>query len=198
MDRSAKTCNLPEIYKASTPDSRYYESMRIARLLFACVIVTSAFAQGKPPENPEVIKAMKEVAFIVGDWEGEGWMMINGKRETSKISEKIHLKAGGSVLSLEGRGTGSDGREVHNAFGILYYDAPSKEYRMRSFLAGGTGGEHKATAKNGVIVWTMQNQRTIRYTIKLDEQGRWHEIGEVDMGDGKWYQFLEMRLKKVK
>ncbi|MBC8066301.1 MAG: hypothetical protein H7Y17_15835 [Chlorobia bacterium] len=172
--------------------------MRIVRLFLACIVVSTSFAQGKPPENPEVIKAMKETAFLVGEWHGEGWMMIGGKRETSKVVEKIALKAGGSVLSLEGRGLDSDGNVIHDAFGILYYDPATKEYRMRSFLAGGASGEHKATAKNGVIVWTMQNQRTIRYTIKLDEKSRWHEIGEVDLGEGKWYQFFEMRLKKVK
>lgn len=69
---------------------------------------------------------------------------------------------------------------------------------MRSFLAGGANGEHLATAKDGVIVWTMKGPRTIRYTIKLDEQGRWFETGEVDMGEGKWFQFFEMRLKKIK
>lgn len=172
--------------------------MRTALSILICLVAHAAFALGEPPENPEVIKAMKEVAFLVGEWEGDSWYMVDGKKEPSKISEKIALKAGGSVLSLEGRGVNAEGQVVHDAFGILYYDTQSKEYRMRSFLAGGASGEHKATAKNGVIVWTMQAQRTIRYTIKLDEQGRWHEIGEMDMGDGKWYQFMEMRLKKIR
>lgn len=172
--------------------------MRIVALILACLTAASTLAQGKPPENPEVIKAMKEVAFITGEWEGEGWYMVNGQKSTSKVTEKIALKAGGAVLSLEGKGVDSAGRVVHDAFGILYYEPSTKDYRMRSFLAGETGGEHHATAKNGVIVWTIKSQRTIRYTIKLDEQGRWLEIGEMDMGDGKWFQFFEMRLKKIK
>lgn len=172
--------------------------MRTSLLIFVGIASQSAFAQGKPPENPQAIKAMKEVAFLVGEWEGDSWFIIDGKKQPSKVSEKISFKAGGSVLSLEGRGVDADGRVIHDAFGILYYDTQSKEYRMRSFLAGGASGEHKATAKDGVIVWTMKAQRTIRYTIKLDDDGRWYEIGELDMGDGKWFQFLEMRLKKIR
>lgn len=178
--------------------ARYYVGMRFMLSLVTCIITSAAFGQGKPPENPEVIKAMKEVAFLEGDWQGEGWFMIQGQKVTTKISEKIHLKAGGSVLSLEGRGTGPDGSVVHDAFGILFYEPSTKDYRMRSFLAGGASGEHHATAKDGVIVWKRKGEREIRYTIKLDDQGRWHEIGEVDMGNGKWFQFLEMKLKKIK
>lgn len=172
--------------------------MRIALLAVFCLAVSLAFCQGKPPEYPEVAKAMKETAFLVGEWEGEGWFLVNGKKEVSKVTEKIALKAGGTVLSLEGRGVNLDGQEVHNAYGFLFYDRETKGYRMRSFLTTGATGEHDAMAKDGVIVWTIKSQRTIRYTIKLDEQGRWFEIGEVDTGDGKWFQFFEMRLKKIK
>lgn len=172
--------------------------MRSLIFLFAALLVGLSTGQGKPPENPEVARAMREAAFLVGEWEGEGWMMIGGKREVSRASEKVVLKAGGTVLAIDGRGIDAAGKVVHEAFGIFYYDATTKSYRMRSFLSGGASGEHSATAKDGVIVWTRQAQRMIRYTVKLDGEGRWHEIGEVDMGDGKWFQFMEMKLKKVK
>jgi hypothetical protein len=172
--------------------------MRFLIALSLLLAASLGFCQGTPPVNKEVIEAMKEFAFITGEWEGEGWIIVNGQKHTTSINEKIIYKAGNTVLTLEGLGKDASGKVTHNAYGFMYYDAKSKEYRMRSFLAQGVGGEFKATAKNGVIVWTIPSERTIRYTIKLDADGNWNEIGEVDLGNGKWFQFMETKLKKVK
>lgn len=168
----------------------------IAMLLALCILPSRA--QGPQTRNEAVVAKMREFAFLVGEWIGEGWSMIEGKRETSTVEERVFYKAGDTVLSVEGAGKDSTGRVVHNAFGILYMDSTTKEYRLRSFVQSGMSGEFKVTAKDGVVVWTIPGQRTIRYTIKLDRDGRWHEVGEIDMGEGKWYQFMEMKLKKVK
>ena len=35
-----------------------------------------------------------------------------------------------------------------------------------------------------------------RVPARLDDQGRWHEIGEMSGKDGEWRQFFEMTLTK--
>jgi hypothetical protein len=185
------------ILQASRFERLHHVAMRFIVTLLILAGSLLALCQGPPPRDEAAINAMKELAFIVGEWKGEAWYMVGGSKQTTTIEEKILYKAGNTVVSLEGLGK-RDGQVVHNAFGILYYDSASKEYRMRSFLEQGTSGEFKATVKDGVIVWTIPSQRTIRYTIKLDSEGRWHEVGEIELSAGKWTQFMEMKLKKVK
>lgn len=171
------------------------------RFLIAIALLLSflpCLGQGPQVKNEAVIEKMKEVHFLVGEWKGEGWSMIGGRKETSIVEEKVVPKAAGTVLAVEGVGKDSRGNVVHNAFAVIYADPSGKGFKMRSFLQNGKGGEFGMTQDKGVIVWTIPSERTVRYTIKLDAQGRWHEIGEVDMGEGKWYQFMEMTLKKVK
>jgi hypothetical protein len=148
-------------------------------------------------QQPALTGPIKEAAFLVGTWEGEGWMMTQTGRHESTVREVITPKAGGTVISLEGLGKDkATGAVVHDAFGVLFFDQQAKAYRMRSFVSSGQGGEFPAEVKDGVIVWTMSGGgREVRYTIKLDAQGRWHEVGEYKMGD-KWTQFFEMTLKK--
>ena len=42
-----------------------------------------------------------------------------------------------------------------------------------------------------------EGERHVRNTMKIDEQGRWFEIGEVNIGNDKWMKFLEMTLSRA-
>ncbi len=164
---------------------------------FAAIVVLSApfLVQSKDLTGP-----LKEAQFLVGTWEGEGWMMTQAGRQESTVREVITPKAGGTVISLEGLGKDKKtGAVVHDAFGVLFFDQQSKSYKMRSFVSTGQGGEFPATIKDGVIVWSMNaGPRETRYTIRLDDQKRWHEVGEIKLEGDKWTQFFEMTLTKVK
>ena len=150
-------------------------------------------------QSKELSGPMKEAAFLVGTWEGEGNMATQDGRHEATVREVITPKAGGTVISLEGLGKDkATGAVVHDAFGVLFFDPTTKAYKMRSFLSSGQGGEFPATIKDGVIVWTMNaGPREIRYTIRLDAQGRWHEVGEIKLEGDAWTKFFEMTLKKV-
>jgi hypothetical protein len=39
--------------------------------------------------------------------------------------------------------------------------------------------------------------RSVRYTIRLDENGRWFEIGETSSDGSEWRKFFEMTLTRV-
>lgn len=168
-----------------------YDQRMITAALFL------VFAQAPvSPDRPAILAAIKELNFIVGDWEGEGWHLINGKRETSRVTESVRVMAGGTVLAIQGQGKDAEGMVVHDAFAVVAYDAKAKEYKFRSFLSTGTTGEFKATVKDGVLVWEIPAERPIRYTVKLDDKGRWFEIGEVNLGGQGRMRFFEMTLTK--
>jgi hypothetical protein len=37
----------------------------------------------------------------------------------------------------------------------------------------------------------------VRFTIKLDEKGRWFEVGEISQDGREWRIFFEMTLERV-
>lgn len=170
-------------------------------VLFSSLALVAVVAVAAPRvwQAKELTGPLKEAQFIVGTWEGEGTMADQSGRHEATVREVITPKAGGTVIALEGLGKDkATGAVVHDAFGVLFHDPATNTFKMRSFLAGGRGGEFPATIKDGVIVWTMNaGPREVRYTIKLDDQKRWHEVGEVKLEGDKWTKFFEMTLKKV-
>ena len=162
------------------------------------LLLVALAQQPTPPDKPAILAAMKEVSFLVGEWEGEGWKLIAGKREPSKVSERVQWQAGGTILSINGHGKNSEGATVHEAYGGMFFDLKTKEYRLRTFLSDGNTGDFKAEAKDGVITWHLPSTRPIRYTIRLDDKGRWFEVGEVNPSGDTWLKFMELRLTRKK
>lgn len=167
-------------------------------VLIVLAVVAVGFAAPLLQKPPQLTGQLADAQFLVGTWEGEGWMMDQSGRHEATIREVITPKAGGTVLSLEGLGKDKKtGEVVHDAFGVLYFDQVSKSHKMRSFLATGQGGEFNATVKKGEITWFLTaGPREIRYTTSLDDRGQWHEVGEVKIND-QWMKVFEMTLKKV-
>lgn len=172
---------------------------RIALISAVSLAAIAVLAAPRVWQSRELAGPLKGAQFLVGTWEGEGTMTTQDGRHEATVREVITPKAGGTVISLEGLGKDkATGAVVHDAFGVLFHDAATNSFKMRSFLAGGRGGEFPATIQDGVIVWTMNaGPREIRYTIKLDDQKRWHEVGEIKLDGDKWTKFFEMTLKKV-
>jgi hypothetical protein len=147
---------------------------------------------------------MRKLDFLLGAWEGEGWMDFGpGQRRAVKVKESVQGKAEGSVLTLEGLGKakppGKDEEAVvHNAFGLIWRDAEAQRFRMLSWRAG-RAMDADITVGEKSLIWGFRDQRSgqIRFTIKLDEDGRWFEIGEISRDGTSWNKFFEMRLKRA-
>jgi hypothetical protein len=172
---------------------------RVVLFSVIALAAVAAFAAPRLWQAKELTGPLKGAQFLVGTWEGEGTMTTQDGTHQATVREVITPKAGGTVISLEGLGKDkATGAVVHDAFGVLFHDPATNSFKMRSFLAGGRGGEFPATINDGVVVWTMNaGPREIRYTIKLDAQKRWHEVGEIKLEGDKWTKFFEMTLKKV-
>lgn len=170
--------------------------------LFLLFLTTSALAQSSTSAQ---LQEMKKLDFLIGEWQGEGWTeFIPGQRRTSPITENVQPKLGGMILLIEGLGkTKIAGREeevvVHHALGIVSYDATAKRYRIKSYLADGRSTEAEAEFVEAGFQWRFQAPQgtSIRYTVKLTEQGEWFETGEMSQDGKSWRQFHEMTLQKV-
>jgi hypothetical protein len=160
-----------------------------------------AFAQTQSAGN---FVEMRKLDFLLGAWEGEGWTDFgSGQRRAVNVKESVQSKAEGSVLTLEGLGKArAPGKDeeivVHSAFGVVWYDGEAKRFRMMAWREG-RSVDADITVGEKSLVWGFRDQRAgqIRFTIKLDEAGRWFEIGEISRDGMTWNKFFEMTLKRV-
>ena len=174
-----------------------------AVLVLAGVVASSP---GQPPTAPAAQRdAMKKLDFLLGQWKGEGWMeFAPGQRRTFKGTEVVQSKLDELLLVVEGvhRGKAGDkGPEVvvHSAFAVVSYDDKAKRYRFQAFTGRGNFEDVEAKVSERQLVWGMNVPQfgDVRYTIKLDDKGRWFEIGEVSRDGKTWQQFFEQTLQRV-
>jgi hypothetical protein len=148
---------------------------------------------------------MNKLDFLVGHWKGDGWMeFAPGQRRTFKGTEVVQSKLDGLLLAVEGLHFGQAGDKgkdvvVHNAFGLVSYDDNAKRYRFQAFTSRGNYEDTEAKVTEGQLVWGMKVSPfgDVRYTMKLDEKGRWFEVGEVSQDGKAWRKFFEMTLERV-
>ena len=153
------------------------------------------------------VNEMKKVQWLAGKWEGEGWMMFGPEeKHTFSQTETVTSKLNGLLLAIEGLGTVGESEEgeskiIHNAFAVLSFDSENQRFVMRAHKADGAFTEADALVDdNGDLIWGFNHPYAgeLRFTIRQNDKGQWHEIGEVSSDNGKsWFQNFEMLLNKV-
>jgi hypothetical protein len=150
---------------------------------------------------------MKQLEILAGIWKGTGWAMTQQGRQTSNITETFQYKLGGQIAVVDGLGTTKDEktgaeRITHQAYGVFSYDKESGKIKFRYYKAEtGEEGETLIQVIDKGITWGFDVNETgskVRFTMRINEKGNWHEIGEFSRNSGKtWMKFMEMELSKV-
>ncbi|MDA1029026.1 MAG: hypothetical protein O3B41_08250 [Bacteroidetes bacterium] len=173
------------------------------KTLFFVLLLALPFAAEAQPKLATQQEAMRRLEFLIGTWEGEGWMQLGpGARVEFLGNEHVESMLDGSILKVKGTHFSKkdpSGKPVHDAFGIFSYNEPAGNYDFRAFLATGMNGSYSGHFENDAFIWGFEiAQGTVRYTVRLTEAGEWHEIGEFSpKGTTMWYQNFEMKLHKV-
>ena len=176
---------------------------RLTILIALVAVALTAAAQEQPaqpqpqrrmPTPDAQLAAMAKLDYMAGNWQGDGWMDMGGRRMTFRGGEKIQKKLNGVALLVEGsffaKPEGAPTEiPVHTTLGVMYYDPKTSTYRFSSWLANGGAGAAELTVTDGG--WSWKTESGVTFTMKLTD-GQWVETGEIG---GK--QFFEMRLKKV-
>jgi hypothetical protein len=168
--------------------------MRIRSMVIAAMFVAAgAMAQ----ESSE----LRKLDWLVGEWKGEGWSRVGpGEPRKAMQTEIVQKKAGGDVLLVEGLGRDETGKVVHDAIGLIWYDAKSKQIRFNAAAAG--RGMHDTILEVGDGFWLWRSATPMgetRFTVRRTEKGEWHEVGEFTRDKGAtWMKFMEMTLTRVK
>ncbi|HEX2079089.1 MAG TPA: hypothetical protein VHG08_15300 [Longimicrobium sp.] len=178
--------------------------MRIPILTLTLLLAAvPAAAQAPAAASSGAAEQMRRLAFLHGTWRGEGVTMMGpGQQERASVLETAQPKLDGTVLLVEGLGwQGTEGAAdyhvVHQALGVMSYDARRGGWAMRAYRGGGWV-DADVTVGDGELVWAFDQPGAgrIRYTIRLDEQGRWHEVGDMSPDGQRWHRFFEMRLTR--
>ncbi len=149
-------------------------------------------------------EAMKKLHFLAGEWRGEGSMRMGpGEPSKSTVVEKVELRQDGLTLVLEGIGkekTPEGEKIVHHAVGLLCWDAQKSVYAMRAVRHDGNFVDAEGRFEGDTFVWGFEapGMGRVRYKIRLDAEGRWHETGDFSRDGTTWTPFFEMTLTKDK
>jgi hypothetical protein len=167
--------------------------------ILTLILLMAGYAAHAQDAATERLEKMNHVKFLVGQWKGSGWMLIDGQKQYFDQTENINAKLDGGVIIIEGMGkVPQTGRVIHNALAMLTYDVAKKQYRWTSTTTSGYVSDVAPDVSREKFVWMLSSRAgKIRYTITLDK-GDWLEIGEQSNDDGKtWTQNFEMRLKRI-
>jgi hypothetical protein len=174
-------------------------------LLLSTVLVPAFEAAAAEGPDPRVAEALGKLDFLLGRWEGEGsFSMGPGEPKTVHITEHVNPNLDGMALLMEGHGVAPDPETggqvtVHNALGLVSYDPGAERYLLRAINRQGLTIDVAPEVDEGRLVWGFEAPRAgrFRYTVTLDKEGRWHEIGEINREGDTWTQFFEMTLTRT-
>ncbi|HET6724930.1 MAG TPA: hypothetical protein VFH85_02860 [Gammaproteobacteria bacterium] len=170
-----------------------------ASLVAAIATMYSVAMAEAPTQAPG---AMAKLAFLVGTWQGDGWIVIRGQRHTFQETETVTPKLGGTALLIQGSGVSTDagnaGEPIHNALAVASYDRHQHAYRWYALQAGQPAIDTQADVSADTLTWhmTVPHGGKIRFVIKLNDKQQWHEIGEFSSDGKTWHQFFEMTLDR--
>jgi hypothetical protein len=175
-----------------------------AAFVLVASVLSLGMARAQPPRpdpGPQ-IAAMSKLDYMVGEWQGEGWMDMGGHRETFRGGERVQKKLGGVALLVEGeflgKRPGSDAEvPVHTTLGVISWNPQSQKHEFKTWLATGISGQYELELQENGWSWRITTPRgIIRYTMTRTPEGEWFEIGERTADEKSWEKFFEMRLKK--
>lgn len=150
------------------------------------------------------------LGWAVGEWEGEGWMQLGPeRRETFRQLESVRTVLGGRGLLFQGTAFAIvDDRvleelgPVHEALAVLTRAPDAGNLTFRAYRSDGEGTQAVdawAEEADGTFTWGFRDPAfgEMRYTIVRTADDEWHETGRISPDGERWFDFLEMTLRRV-
>jgi len=145
-----------------------------------------------------------KLSFMIGEWEGSGWMMTREGKQTSIIKEKVECKLDCNILTVEGLGTKTDSVSqetvvVHDAFGVIFFDPQSNSLSIRAYKKEGVTESEIEFIEEKIIQWNLDipDGSKVRFTVDFKTDDKWIEIGEFSRDGENWTKILGMELTKA-
>lgn len=163
-------------------------------------------AEAPPAAQAAASPEMAALEWLVGAWEGEAWVQMGPERRTVRQREWIEWAVAGEVLLIRGLGHSVDPESgestpAHHALATLAWDPQRRRYSMWTYAAGRGPATPEVTVEDGKVVWgfDVPGRGRTRFTMRIEEDGRWVETGEFSAdGGATWRPFLGMTLERVR
>ncbi|HKJ00962.1 MAG TPA: hypothetical protein VJ997_00870 [Longimicrobiales bacterium] len=152
--------------------------------------------------DPEVHRAaMERLDFLVGGWEGDGWLLQRDGRHGIRQSEVVRYELGGTILVIEGtarqRAGDRVGDVIFNAFAVVSWN-PDSGFQMRSYLWNGLEDTRPLEVGQGSFSWGQGSPGgPVEYHMELTAEGAWHEVGTMTRPDGASMDIVDFRLART-
>ncbi len=178
-------------------------SMTVALALL--VSMSAALSAQEPTALPT--EKMKDMAGLVGNWQGEGWLQYEAMERTPfNAKEIVESRLGGLVLIFEGIGSaampGEQGDVVfHHGLSVLTFDPLSDRYVMLTIRQDGSHVIAEVQEDEGFIEWSSDDPvlGRVKHTMRLTESGRLFAVGDHSKdGGATWMRHYEMQLNRQK
>lgn len=155
----------------------------MALVIATAVAAASGGAAAQSDAAAQQRAAMDKIAWMAGQWEGSSSTFTREGEMRAVSSESVQLGAGGTALLVRGRhwrqqADGTRGAVVHDAAGLIRWDAASGSYKFTTQLADGRGGVYDGVVDGGTFTWRLPlPQGYVRYDIARNDKGQWSEQG---------------------
>jgi len=172
-------------------------------MIAAALLALSASATASDPVPAAAAAGASEcialLAPLIGEWRGEGRTVIpDGSRQRFDSRETVTSRLSGNALLVEGKHSlaGNPAQLVHDAIGMITWDARAKSCRFRTALASGMGGDFPIEVGPGRFAWRIDAPGgRIDYVAEFT-QDSWVERGRRTGPDGRAVNFFEMTLRR--
>ena len=173
---------------------------RISVIILALSLQT-VFSAELDHETTQKIKDRMQVFIpMTGQWEGSGWIRIDGNKEEFTQTEDVKFILDDTLLIVKGLGLDmtEDKNIIHEAYATLSYDFINDRYRMENYLSDGTyNNANMLFHGNGKFEWSFEVPEGIIVFIIEIADGQWNEKGYFRRFEGLEYHFFEMNLQRI-
>lgn len=141
---------------------------------------------------------------MIGDWNGNGWLMTRSGKLPAVITEKAECKLDCEVIAFQGRGVRTDSATntvvvVHDAYGVISFDKKLNKYMVRAYKKEGIVDSELEVIGEKIYRWKFDLPAggTVRFTIDFSVPDVWKETGEFSRDGTTWMKSLDMELARV-
>lgn len=150
--------------------------------------------------SPAEKAAMEKLSFLVGKWQGTGWVMEpSGQKSVFNGNETVQMKLSGRAILVEGEFKDGENKIRHQTLAIITFDTKTSKYQFRTYLFNQPEAVHEIIPTEDGFKWEMNPNATtkIRFNMTGKAKKEWKETGEVLIEGRPPMQFMEMNLKKA-
>jgi hypothetical protein len=169
-------------------------------LCASALLFLSASVFGQQTETPN---PLDRLTFMVGEWQGTGWMMTQTGKSYTDVWENVECKLDCHVFAVDGLGTMTDSitgatTVTHDAFGVISYAPDADVFQIRAYKEDAVTVSNIDFIDDKIIRWGFETPGgSVRFTTDFSIENTWSEIGEFSRDGTSWMQFLETRLTRV-